>query len=72
MDAIVDYLLTARSSGREAKVRPRAAAPAGPAALPAERRDARGGGAPNLLDLLRDRLGDETVRRAIVRLIAPR
>lgn len=68
MDAIVDYLLTARSSGREAKVRPRAAAPAGPA----ERRDARGGGAPNLLDLLRDRLGDETVRRAIVRLIAPR
>lgn len=72
MDEIFDYLLTARSGGRDAKVRDDAPSPATTAPVPAERPDSGGAGPPDLLDLLLERLGDETVRRAIVRLIVPR
>jgi hypothetical protein len=72
MDEVFDYLLTARSGGREAKAPDDAPSPATMVPVLADRRDAGGAGAPDLLDQLLERLGDETVRRAIVRLIVPR
>lgn len=75
MDEITDYLL-GLETGRSAAPPDRRAtagdggepAPSPPAPI------AMGGdrGRAGLVDLLLDRLGDETVRRAIARLIAPR
>lgn len=72
MDEIFDYLLTARSGARDAKVRDDTPRLAATAPVRVQRPDADGTRAPDLLDLLLERLGDERVRRAIARLIVPR
>lgn len=72
MDEIVEYLLSVRPRGHD--VKPRADPPSPVPAVPAmaERAKPGGDGMPDLLRLLFERLGDETVRRAIARLILPR
>ncbi|MEZ0471045.1 hypothetical protein [Luteimonas salinilitoris] len=71
MDEIVEYLLSARPDGHDAKPRDDPPSPVPAAPVPAEREKPGGAGTPDLLGLLFERLGDETVRRAIARLIFP-
>lgn len=72
MDEIVEYLLSVRPDGHDVKPRDRSPSPAPAAAPPAEQAKPGCAGAPDPLGLLLERLGDETVRRAIARLIFPR
>lgn len=72
MDEIVEYLLTARHGGHGVKSRDDTCSPTPAVPASAEQASRAGAGAPDLLSLLLDRLGDETVRRAIARLIVPR